>query len=100
MQNMDFMENNRAKALISKYLAGNCTPEEKIIVESWYEKSLSNREDELEEPDYGNIEEEIWNKLQQQKAKPAIRIWPRIAGAASILLFLCVGAYFFWHYQA
>ncbi|RKR80362.1 FecR family protein [Mucilaginibacter gracilis] len=89
------MEHNRAKALIAKYLSGNCTPEEKIIVESWYTKELSAREDQLPEPDYDKLEQEIWDKLPQQKIGQTTKIWPRIAIAASVLLFLYTGFYFF-----
>jgi ferric-dicitrate binding protein FerR (iron transport regulator) len=90
------MENNKAKNLISKYLAGTCTSEEKAIVESWYVKEAANRSDELENPDYPLIEQEIWDRLQNQvnKQAPVRSLWPRIAAAASILIFLSAGGYF------
>jgi transmembrane sensor len=89
------MEKNRAKLLITKYLSGTCTPEEKIIVESWYAKELSKQKEPLPEPDYEEIEREIWNKLPQRNTAKISRMWVRIAVAASVLVCIYTGYYFF-----
>nr|WP_315419102.1 FecR domain-containing protein [uncultured Pedobacter sp.] len=89
------MEKNRAQLLIAKYVSGTCTPEEKIIVESWYAKELAKREDQLPEPDYEEIEREIWNKLPQRNTAKITRMWTRIAVAASVLVCIYTGYYFF-----
>jgi transmembrane sensor len=63
------MENERAKKLIAKYLEGNCTPEEKSIVESWYLKETADIYDEIEEPDYSVIEQELWAGINAENKK-------------------------------
>lgn len=90
------MDNKRAKALIKKYTNGECTPEEKAIVESWFLKVTENKEDNLSEPDFNTLKNKFWTKIQQQtnKHNRVIPLWPRIAAAASILLILSFGGYF------
>ena len=92
------MTNQRAKRLLQKYLNGACTPEETAIVESWYNQVSAGQKDELPEPDYETIKAKVLNAvLQKNQTKPAKikTLWPRIAAAASVLLFLTVGLYFF-----
>lgn len=88
------MEENRAKILIRKYLSGNCTPEEKIIVESWYTKELSSLEDKSPVPAYDEVEQEIWNKLPHQNKSLMAKMWVRITIAASLFIFVAAGFYF------
>jgi transmembrane sensor len=95
--NMGFDENKRAKALIKKYRAGICTPEEKAILENWYAKQLSLRPNKLAEPNYDEVEKEIWDKIIQRKQSSVIRIWPRMAIAASVLLCMFFGGYYLVH---
>jgi len=86
------MEKN-AKILLDKYLSGNCTPNEKAIVEQWYQQLPF----EGNTPDQQRItatQAEVWQQLQKgrKKAKQLV-LCKRIALAASILLCLSVGLY-------
>lgn len=85
--------------LLRKYQEGTCTPEEKALVESWYLREAKAAEDQLPEPDYAQIRDEIWNTLPPNRT---VRIIPlrRIAAAASILLLLSAGGYFLLHKKA
>jgi transmembrane sensor len=48
--------------------------------------------------DLQDIKEEMWLHLLAKDKKPRqIKLWPHIAAAASILLFLSVGSYFLFH---
>lgn len=86
------MENN-AKKLLEQYLSGNCTPEEKAIVEDWYLQLPFERN----APHYEQIEaskEEVFQRLHfPRKVKRVVRL-KRIAIAASILLCFTAGLYY------
>ncbi|MBB6500729.1 FecR family protein [Pedobacter cryoconitis] len=89
------MENERARKLIAKYLAGNCTPEERSIVESWYLKETADEPEEIEEPSYAALQQELWNNISKQnKRKYPFR--PKIywSAAAVAMLLLSAGLYF------
>ncbi|MEO6524960.1 MAG: FecR domain-containing protein [Mucilaginibacter sp.] len=91
------MDQKIAKALIDKYLAGECTSEEQAQVEIWYNQLAARQKDLLELPDYEVRNAQIMAGLPPDPdVQPkVIRLWPRIAAAASILLFLGLGFYFY-----
>jgi hypothetical protein len=93
------MENKQEKEIIDKYLSGNCTPEEKETIESWYLDYAKHRPGDTDEPDYTSAESEIWNAIQQRN-KPRVKtLWPRLTATASILLLITIGVYFIRHKQ-
>ncbi len=109
------MSNERATELIRKYLEGTATPEEEALLQSWYTETARDQPAISEEPDYPAIGAEILQKLRaeqqdlpgidrpappkldQTKAKPVVRIWPRVAVAAAILLALSLGSLLVLH---
>jgi len=89
----------KTKQLIDKYLAGNATPDEVKKLERAYYQAAARMNPTTEEmPDeIDRIGMESWialMRLIEQKPARKIALWPRIAAAASILLFLSAGAYF------
>ncbi|RYG09581.1 MAG: FecR family protein [Chitinophagaceae bacterium] len=81
------MENN-AERLLKKYLAGQCTTEEKAVVEDWYLQFPSQRDI----PNHKLIEsskKEVFNRLNFRAKSTSLVILKQIAVAASILL--CIG---------
>jgi transmembrane sensor len=95
------MSKHTAKNLLEKYNSGNCTEEEKAIVETWF----LNLKDEGSIPSQQKIEnmsDEIWSALPVHHPVMInrVRLWPRIAAAASILLVLSAGGYFILHKTA
>lgn len=87
---------NEVEALIEKYNNGTATKAEIRLVESWYlhyktpGNNLSHKQ----------IEEEYklgLANLSKRISKTPVSLWPRIAAAASILLFLSFGAYFLFN---
>ena len=93
------MGNERAEELIRKYLEGTTTPEEEALLESWYIAAAQAQPEMPGEPDYPKIEDEILQPLRaeqlgQPKIKSPIRLWPRIAAAASIVVILVIGSLF------
>ncbi|WP_316814246.1 FecR family protein [Pedobacter heparinus] len=89
------MNRKEAQELFDRYAANLCTPEERTIVERWYQQEA----DSQELPDVKNIstiKEEIWTGTLLQaglpRRKPALRVW--LPAAAAILIFLSAGFYF------
>ena len=97
------MDIKQVKQLIDRYNAGQCSEEEKALLETWY---LENDEfsKDLAPDQLATAVDRVWNKIQQstspepkiRKLSPAFR-W-RMVAAASILLFLAIGGYF-WRYK-
>ncbi|MGN8072621.1 FecR family protein [Mucilaginibacter sp. 22184] len=82
---------NNEEELLQKYLQGNCTPEEKAIVENWYLRSSASMEDTLPEPNYERLKTEIWNALPPNRGGSVLTL--RIAAVAASVI-LIVGLYF------
>jgi transmembrane sensor len=88
---------DKAKELLIKYNAGNCTDAEKALVEKWlfqYQNEALDLSDEKIE----QIGHEIWLNLP----KPQLRVvkksvWLRVAAAAAVLVFLSTGLYFMFN---
>jgi transmembrane sensor len=89
------MDTKKAKELLSKQKAGTLTDEERALLESWYlDLPVADKA--------GLSEEEISEDLRQiRSAIPyldqenrQIRLWPRIAAAASVVIALSFGGYF------
>ena len=92
------MEKYNAKDLISKYNEGTATPEERMLVESGFLKELENSahtpsQERIELADK-RIAAKLMAYIGNTQAK-TVRLWPRIAVAASILVFFSVGLYFY-----
>ncbi|WP_428331623.1 FecR family protein [Mucilaginibacter sp.] len=92
------MKEDQAQQLFRKLKAGNATPEETKLLEDWLLQYRSTEAGEFTDADLQSAEARIWNKIQEQPVniKP-IRLWPRIAAAASIILALSAGTYFILH---
>lgn len=89
------MLEDKGKILLKKYLDGAANSEEEAIVESWQLNfSLTNRpalEDEEALTDLTEIREQL---IRISDGRKKIKLWPRIAVAAALIL-ICAGAYFF-----
>jgi transmembrane sensor len=91
------MEKQTPQELIDKYLMGKATPEEKATLESWYLMRSENMKDMLPEPDYVELENEIWPVIDEQTlpGKKQVKLWPRIIGVAAAVALIVLGVYFF-----
>ncbi|RAJ31903.1 FecR family protein [Pedobacter cryoconitis] len=88
------MENERAKKLIAKYLKGDCTAEEKAIVESWYLNETANAQEEIEEPDYQEIEQNLWANIKTENHQKSLSRKRIYSYAAAAILLLTTALYF------
>jgi ferric-dicitrate binding protein FerR (iron transport regulator) len=97
------MQPEEIQALIRKYLNGTATPEEQQLLDRWYQEGQLDPAEWFAEAE--NEEEllrlemlgEIRNRIGLQPDKSTIRLWPRIAAAASILIAVSAGGYFLLH---
>ncbi len=98
------MNKNIFYELSDKYLKGTATPEEKKLVEAYYEE-LSKGEGNWSEEEKELLQDEILSNIKQSIKKPPRVIpifskWRKIAAAASILLFISTSSYFLFFNKA
>lgn len=87
--------------MLKKYLEGNCTEEEKAVVETWYIQHRVKNPKVLTDAEQTGDILQIINYLDTRlPGARKVQLWLRIAAAAAILLFLSIGGYFMLHKQA
>ena len=94
------MEKYNAKQLFKKYQEGEVTPEERLLVEQLFQKDLANSNYKVSDQRIAEANQRTKAHLLQhiefeQSTVKTVRLLPRIVVAASILLFLSAGLYFF-----
>ncbi|CAL1517426.1 FecR domain-containing protein [Chitinophaga sp. MM2321] len=96
------MEKEEALALIARYRNGTCTPEEKLLVESWYLEMAKTESMPEGQPDFEQINESIWNalidhdaRLIHRKNKRTIPFTP-LKIAAAVLGFVLAAGTIWW----
>ena len=82
------MKHTFSKDLFERYTAGNCTEEEKAIVEGWYLSELKQG-DRPSEKELLNAKDEIWNAVKPKRSIVPFIKWTSVA-AAVILAVLFV----------
>jgi ferric-dicitrate binding protein FerR (iron transport regulator) len=94
------MQNKDADELLNKYREGTATEEEIDLLLSWVQNLETEWQPGFTTDDLQAVKEEMWlHLLTKDKKTGQIKLWPRIAAAASILLFLSVGGYFLFRKQ-
>jgi len=95
----DNEQQDRINLLAKKWREGTITPKEKKEFDAWYDNQDNKFElaggetyEQTEQRLYGNILEK--GNIQKQRT---VRLWPRIAAAASIVVAIGVGGYFALH---
>jgi ferric-dicitrate binding protein FerR (iron transport regulator) len=96
------MSNEKAEELIRKYLEGTATPEEEALLDSWYMMAAQEQEQMAGSPEYQKIKDEILGSLraeqgEQPKIRRPVRLFPRAAAAAAVLIILSVGGFLLFH---
>ena len=90
------------KALLEKYINGNCSPDEIVLLESWYlSESKEKKIPSASMEELQLYKKVIWGGIQQNTAisqkltiKKSDRLWPKILVAASLILILSFGGYY------
>lgn len=87
------------KELIRRYHTGICSDEEKALVESWHLNDLAQSNVVPSEEKISAVNAKMRKAIiahaQQRSVK--YKLWPRIAAAAAILVFLSAGLYSILH---
>ena len=93
------MDNQDIIKLLNRYNQGQCTEQEKALIETFY---LNQPTEPLNHPisELTRDLDDVEQRLIEHTTIRRITLWPRIAAAASILLFLSLGGYFLLHKQA
>jgi transmembrane sensor len=88
------MEEEKIQALIYKYESGQCSDEERRLVEDWYDEQLRETAGDVSEQQLKEDLATVYNRLPGRTAK---RFISRISIAASLFIFLsvCAGLYFY-----
>ncbi len=93
------MDTRQAQQLLEKYRSGNCSPEEKALLEQWYFKEAAKLPMPDAPIDPAAEEALIWNRINRELfpetkvRRLPVRKWAAIA--ASVLFFLTAGIYFY-----
>ncbi len=89
------MKENEILALLQKYQKGTLSLEDHDKLDAWYLHKASNSNLQLSDYELDDSYELLKSKLPLQKETKVIRIWPRVAAAASIALLLGTGIFYF-----
>ena len=93
------MEKVNIKKLLKKYKDNTCTPEELALLETWYLQWKGEKNKKTPEQ-LEKLKKEVWLAISSETNKPkVIYRWFRVAAAASVVLFLSLGIYFFFPMQ-
>lgn len=61
------MKEDNIKKLLQRHIEGNCTPEEKEMVETWYLNEISSNDDELHVNNYDEVQNELWKRIKSER---------------------------------
>lgn len=97
------MQREEVADLLKKYLAGNCSAQERGLLETWYLKYEGLELPELPQEKKDLQLEEIWGFLADRLALPPVMerkvrstlLWQKIAVAAMVVITLSLGFYFY-----
>jgi ferric-dicitrate binding protein FerR (iron transport regulator) len=86
--------------LLDKYLAGQCSPAEKKLVEQWFDLTGNPSKVPASEPEWNSVKDKMWHKIHkgaQLITNKPVPIWKktlyRFSIAASIVLLVGIGLY-------
>ncbi|MBF4484387.1 FecR family protein [Flavobacterium sp. CSZ] len=89
------MNENEILALLKKYQEGTLSNEDKDKVDAWYLHKASNNNLQLNEYELEDSYQHLKANLPLKQETKVIRIWPRVAVAASIAVLLGTGIFYF-----
>lgn len=91
------MEKKNIKDILESYSSGAFTAEQEEAVRLWLFQLHQDDETGLSELDLNNASQKIWSRLETIRPQPVkvVRLWPRIAVAASIIFALAASVFFY-----
>lgn len=91
------MDIQKAQELLEKHRAGTLTPKEKLWLDRWYLELEASQPEADPSSDLVVKQKQVFARIDETIRPRTIRLWPRIAAAASIILALSAGGYFLLH---
>jgi len=88
---------NFANALLNRYLLGECTADERRLVEKSYNKFALKTQWIESDINFDRIADEQWAEIEQMIGRPkknSSHVWKRIAAAAAIFFVICMGIFY------
>jgi transmembrane sensor len=97
------MDRKAFHLLLKRYLDGSCSPEERRIIDQWYDLLDHEQSDPLTEIEISEIENRLWNNIRKQKSEVGIissktqgalyplRTWMKYIAVAALLAALIAG---------
>ncbi|WP_017257319.1 FecR family protein [Pedobacter arcticus] len=89
------MNTENQNQLIKKYLANECSDQERSLLENWYMNEADKAPDLLDIPDYFLVQKEILNNLKSRQGRNKIALWKKLSVAATVFIGLTAGIYFY-----
>lgn len=95
------MTGPEAKELLKKYSKGNCTPDEKALVERWYLSESSKQNIPQGQDDFSSEKNQMWYEISElsgiaNKSRMSKIILWGTSIAAAILIIISIGSNFFF----
>lgn len=91
------MDIKKAQELLEKHRARTLTPGEKLWLDRWYLEVEAGQPETEPSADLIDKQKAVFARINESIRPRTIRLWPRIAAAASILLVCCAGGYLLLH---
>jgi transmembrane sensor len=88
------MDKLQAQELINKYLEGKASPEEKLLLERWYNLEIDQAEPMSGKVDFDAVEQRLMDRLPIHQVKTTRLYYRIIAGVAAVFLII-TGLYLF-----
>lgn len=89
------MNKTQISELLKKYQEKTLSDEDQDKLDAWYLKKASNSNLQLNEYELEDSYKLLKSKLQLQEETKVVRLWPRIAVAASIAVLMGTGIFYF-----
>lgn len=91
------MRDSKAEKLLEKYIAGACTPEERVIVESFYGKSIRQNPDYYDQDHLTQASQDSWKGIQNRTSQIPKhrnkRLYAYTSAAAAVLIAIGAGLF-------
>jgi len=88
------MKNIKAEELLNKFREGNCTDEEKALIEYWAHNLGVDGESGLSETDIINAQSEMWLHIDPEKKRTVVKHLSWLSAAAAILILVSIATLF------
>ena len=82
------------KALADKFSAGTCTEAELAILENWY-LQWQPEDYDMDSTRLNDIMGSVWQAMPVKARPKKIRLWPKLAAAASIVIVIAAGLWLY-----